>query len=209
MQYSDHPTHPTGRGPGRHRDMTRRILSAAMELIVEHGYERCSIEAISAKSGVAKPTIYRRYSNRHEVALAALERGMTVVAVPNSGYLETDLRAMLAAMVEGMLRGPGVRFISTVVVEERRHPELLAIVRQRWIWPRQKLIKAVLERAKRRGELRPGVDLDVMTTVIWGAVVGRYLTGVGGDDRFISGVMDLLNHGVLKRGSDSSNLLGR
>ena len=169
MRYSNHPTHPTGRGPGRRRDITKRILDAALELIAEDGYGSCSIEAISAKSGVAKPTIYRRYSNRHEVAMAALERGLTVLSVPNSGYLEIDVRAMIAVMVEGHLRGPGVRFLSTVIVEEKRHPELLAVVRQRWIWPRQRLIKTVLERAKRRGELRAGIDLDVATTMIWGA----------------------------------------
>lgn len=204
MRYSDHPTHPTGRGPGRRRYITKRILKAALELIAEDGYGSCSIEAISAKSGVAKPTIYRRYSNRHEVALAALEQGMAVLPVPNSGYLEIDLRAMITAMVDGLLRGPGVRVLSTVVVEEKRHPELLAIVRQRWIWPRQRLIKTVLERAKRRGELRAGIDLDVATTMIWGVVIGKYLTGVGGDDRFVSGVMDLFNHGVLKSGADGS-----
>ena len=67
--------------------MTERILNAAMELIGEDGYWSCSIEAIAAKSGVAKPTIYRRYSNGHEIALAALERGLSAVSVPNSGYL--------------------------------------------------------------------------------------------------------------------------
>ncbi len=194
---SDHPGHPTGRGPERRRDITNRILNAALALIVEDGYGSCSIEAISAKSGVAKPTIYRRYSNRHEVALAALERGADVRSVPNTGYLETDLRAMIAVLVAAHLRADGVRFFATVIVEEKRHPELLALVRQRWIWPRQKLIKTVLERAKRRGELRRGLDLDVVTTMIWGVVVGRYLTAVGGDDRFIDGVMDLINHGVL------------
>ncbi len=204
MRYSNHPTHPTGRGPGRRRDITRRILDAALELIVEDGYGSCSIEAISAKSGVAKPTIYRRYSNRHEVVLAALEWGLTVLSVPNSGYLETDLRAMIAIMVEGHLRGAGVRLLSTVVVEEKRHPELLAIVRQHWIWPRQKLIRSVLERAKRRGELRPGLDLDIVTIMIWGVVVGRYLAGVGREDRFINGVMDLINHGVLKASATGS-----
>ena len=204
MQYSNHPTSPAGRGAYRRKDITQRVLDAAMELIVEEGYGRCSIEAISAKSGVAKPTIYRRHSNRHEVALAALEQRMTVLPVLNSRYLEIDLCAMIAIMVEGRLRGPGARLLSTAIVEEKRHPELLAIVRQRWTRPRQRMIKAVLERAKRRGELCAGIDLDVATTVVWGSVIGQYLTGVGGEDRFINGVMKLFNHGVLKRRSDGS-----
>ncbi len=203
MRYSDHPTHPTGRGPERRRDINQRILRAAMELIAREGYGSCSIEAISARSGVAKPTIYRRYSNRHEVALAALDSGMYVKTVPNTGSLAADLRAMVAIMVEGLLEDQGIRVLATVVVEEKLRPELLAIVRQRWIWPRQRLIKEVLMRGRRRGELRTGLDLDVATMMIWGVVLGKYLTGVGGDDRFIDGVMDLMKNGVLKRGSDS------
>ena len=198
MRYSTHLTSPTGRGPDRRKDITKRILGTAMQLIVEEGYGACSIEAISAKSGVAKPTIYRRYANRHEVALAALETALQVTPVPNTGSLQFDLRAMLAAMVEGQIRSKGVRFLSAVVVEEKRRPELLAIVRQKWIWPRQRLIKDVLARAKRRGELRSGIDLDVATTMIWGLVVGQYLTGVGGEDRFIDAAMNLINLGILK-----------
>lgn len=105
---------------------------------------------------------------------------------------------MIGVMVDGFLRADGVRFLSTMVVEEKRHPELPAIVWQRWIWPRQRLIEEVLTRGRRRGELRPGINLDVATTVIRGAAVDEYLTGVAGDDRFMDGMMDILNHGVLK-----------
>ena len=117
-----------------------------------------------------------RIGIRYEVALAAPERGLTAVSVPNSGYLQADLRAMIGVMVDGFLRADGVRFLSTMVVEEKRHPELLAIVWQRWVWPGQRLIKEVLSRGRRRGELRGGINLDVATTVIRGAAAGKYLT---------------------------------
>ena len=198
MKYSDHPTHPTGRGPERRRDINERILAAAMKLILEDGYASCSIEAISAKSGVAKPTIYRRYSNRHELALAALDGGLSLTDVPNWGSLNTDLRAMVVAMVEGLVEEEGIRVLATVIVEERRRPELLAVVRQKWVWPRQRLIKEVLMRGRRRGELRTGLNLDVVVMMIWGVVLGKYLTGVGGDGRFMDGVMDLLINGISK-----------
>ncbi len=204
MKYSDHPTHPTGRGPERNRYITQRILDAAMELIATEGYGSCSIEATSAKSGVAKPTIYRRYSNRHEVALAALDDGMYLKEAPNTGSLAFDLRAMVAIMVEGLLDDQGIRVISTVIVEEKRRPELLGMVRQKWIWPRQRLIKEVLKRGRWRGEVRPGLDLDVAGIMILGVVLGKYLAGVGGDVRFLDGVMDLMKYGVLKAGDDSS-----
>ncbi len=212
MEYSNNPRSPTGRGPHRRKDLTQRILNAAVELMVEEGYGRCSVDAISAKSGVAKPTIYRRYANRHEIALAALEQRLEVRPVPNYGNLETDLRAMIAEMLRGQIEGGGIRLLATVVVEEKRHPELLALVRQRWIWPRQKLIKTVLERAKRRGELRSGIDLDVVTTVVWGTVVGEYLTGVGRRGRFVEGVMKILSYALVdphRKPAERANLADR
>ena len=107
MEYSNNPRSPTGRGPHRRKDLTQRILNAALELMVEEGYGSCSVDAISAMSGVAKPTIYRRYANRHEIALAALEQRLEIRPVPNYGDLETDLRAMIAEMLRGVIEGGG------------------------------------------------------------------------------------------------------
>ena len=47
---------------GRPRDPRRReaILEAAAMLLVEVGYDRMTVDALAARAGVSKPTIYRR-----------------------------------------------------------------------------------------------------------------------------------------------------
>ncbi|OXM64720.1 TetR/AcrR family transcriptional regulator [Amycolatopsis vastitatis] len=61
---------------GRPRDHTRDlvILDATLSLLTEVGYEQLSIEAVAARSGAAKTTIYRRYRDKAALVTAAVER---------------------------------------------------------------------------------------------------------------------------------------
>ena len=45
----------------------RAILKATLELLGKVGFETMSIEAISARAGVGKTTIYRRYNSKEEL----------------------------------------------------------------------------------------------------------------------------------------------
>src|SRR3954471_10335972 len=60
---------------GRPRDTSRglALLEAALALLTEVGYEQLSMEAVAARSGVAKTTIYRRYRDKAELVAAAVE----------------------------------------------------------------------------------------------------------------------------------------
>ena len=80
---------------------------------------------------------------------------------------------MIAVMDDGHLRAQGFVFSRPWLSKRSAIRKLLAIVWQRWIWPRQRLIKEVLTRGRWRGELRPGINLDVGTTVIRGAAAGE------------------------------------
>jgi AcrR family transcriptional regulator len=84
---------------GRPRDAARdtAILEATLRVLTELGYEQMSIEAVAAKAGVAKTTIYRRYPNKAELVVAAVEH--RVAATPpavTSGDLREDLMEIVA-----------------------------------------------------------------------------------------------------------------
>ena len=55
---------------------------------------------------------------------------------------------------------------------------------------------AGLERAGRRGEVRDDVDLGVVLDLVWGAAFARYVSGVGGEEGFVDGVMDAVWRGI-------------
>ena len=61
---------------GRPRDASRDlvILDATLALLTEVGYEQLSMEAVAARSGAAKTTIYRRYRDKAALVAAAVER---------------------------------------------------------------------------------------------------------------------------------------
>src|ERR1035438_7669841 len=62
--------------PGRPRDqlVDEAILRAALDLFGEFGIEGASIGQIANRAGVARTTIYRRWSSREDLLVNAIER---------------------------------------------------------------------------------------------------------------------------------------
>src|SRR3954447_19240453 len=92
---------------GRPRDPARRraILDAAMALIAEVGYDRMTVDAIAARGGVSKPTLYRRWPHGKPqlVADAIRERHAERGPVPDTGSLRDDLLALVAVQTGRLL----------------------------------------------------------------------------------------------------------
>ena len=83
--------------PGRPRDpeTEQRILDAALRLLAEEGYSRMSLDGVAAEAGVSKPTIYRRWSSKADLATAALRGIQTAEPRPDTGSTVGDLTASL------------------------------------------------------------------------------------------------------------------
>ena len=81
--------------PGRPRSqaVTDRLLDATIELLSEVGVDGTTIQAISARAGVARATVYLRWANVEELIVAAVRRAMGRPPVEGSGDIAADLRA--------------------------------------------------------------------------------------------------------------------
>ncbi|MBL8174461.1 MAG: TetR/AcrR family transcriptional regulator [Bryobacterales bacterium] len=163
--------------PGRPRDpeTEQRILEVALRLLAEEGYSRMSLDGVAAEAGVSKPTIYRRWSSKADLATAALRRIQVAEPHPDTGSTVGDLTASLENFSRSLLRPNGMSLIGTVLAEESHTPELLRLFRERIVTPRRTMLRAILETASRRGEIREGVDLDVPVQMLIGAFYARYL----------------------------------
>src|SRR3954447_3785716 len=88
---------------GRPRDPRRReaILAAALALVGEVGYDRVTVDALAARAGVSKPTIYRRWpGGKQEIVVEAIRAKRAASGeLPDTGSLRGDLMAMLTAVV--------------------------------------------------------------------------------------------------------------
>ena len=188
----------TERPPGRPRSerVDEAILAAALAELGERGYARMTVDAVAARAGVSKPTIYLRHPTKAELATAAIA-SMRVQPRPEpTDDVRADLLAHLRLLRAGLERPNGMAMLGTVLAEEHDTPELLALFRERLVAPRRRELRAVLEAARDRGDLRPDADIDVAVNALVGAFFARYLAGDSLRGRFVTSLVDTLLAGV-------------
>lgn len=180
----------------------RAILEAAFDLVAEVGYSKLSIEAIAARAGVGKQTIYRWWPSKGAVLLDAyLERTRgdagDEAALPDSGDLRADLIAVLEAAV-AELRDPAfavpLRALTVAVLED---PELAAEYEHRLDAPMRELKKARLRAAQRAGQLPSDLDLDVAVDMLFAPVAQRWSsTGEPPSDDYVRTLVETVLSGL-------------
>ncbi len=192
-----------GRGRPRSQEADRAIVEATMQLLMEEGFSSLTIESIASRAGVGKTTIYRRWPGKTELVIAAMSNFMRLDEVPDTGSLRGDLNAFHAHHGHGfslrLLAGAGSTLIGTVLSEKERNPELIETFRSLVTNRRREQFKAVVDRAKARGEMREDVDPDYVASVIFGSLVARTIAGMPISDDVIEQTIDNLLDGVVKR----------
>ena len=150
----------------------RKIVAGALRLLREGGPRRGTIEAVSARTGVAKTSIYRRYANSTQLLEAALEHTVTATAplAPDATWEQA-----LTAAVDILLRDMGLGVAITLLQEP--HSATAQVLRATVVRPRLDALRKLLQRDKDRGLIRDTVDLDMVVDFILGAAyahVARY-----------------------------------
>ncbi len=117
---------------GRSRSAIKReaILCAARELFLEHGFAEASIDAVTAKAGVSKSTIYGHFGTKEELFHAIVS--MRAEHVLNhleslrnpSGDPSTDLEAFAVAFQRVILAPEALAWHRLVIGEAARQPQL-------------------------------------------------------------------------------------
>lgn len=189
------------RRPGRPRDarVDASIDSATIEELCERGFGGASIEGIAARAGVGKATIYRRYASREALLYTAAVRFAGECAVPDTGSLRGDLLGLWDSFLEVFVDTIPGRLLSDLLAEATRNPELLAMVRADMATRRVPAVEAV-ERARRRGEVRPDTDADRLVDAVAGPFFYRTVFQTRDIDRAMGErLVDQVLGGVLAR----------
>lgn len=188
------------RAPGRPRDpqVDRAILAATLELLGEDGFDRLSIEAVAARAGVGKTTVYRRWPSKIKLVVDAL----TAMKPPTPTVIadEVSTREALVRAMGGFTKpheGSAARVMAGLVDAMSRNEELAEAVRTVLVAQRERGLIAVIDRGKQRGEIRPDVDARVMVDLLGGPVVlRRLITGAPVNQRLIRSIVDLVLDGA-------------
>ena len=167
------------RSPGRPRSEEARaaILASTLELLEITGFGELTIEAVAARAGVGKTTIYRWWPTKAVlVADAFMSSVVRETRFPDTGSIEEDIRTQMQRLA-GIFRGPRGRILRSLIGGGQSDPELIAAFRNRWLLPRRAEAIAVLERAVQRGQLSPDIDPNMLLDTLYGPLYFRMLVG--------------------------------
>jgi AcrR family transcriptional regulator len=186
------------RRPGRPRLelADAAILAAARNALLEEGYAGFTVDRIAARAGVARATIYRRWSTKFDLLTALLREVRQGFSLPDTGALESDLRSLLGAYVNAEA-SIAERVIAALASAAFSDPELSQAVREEFVAPRRQEMLRLFERAVTRGEVNAGVDLTMLVNVTWGFLwQRRFIVGLGIDQAAINGFVRTLSEGI-------------
>lgn len=165
-----------GRGRPRSQEAHRAILDAVVELLGEHGLQGLTIEAVAARAGVGKTTIYRRWDNKNELVVEAMgQLRPPADALPDSGSLLGDVNAMVAIQRERLEASQLPRIIPRVLGEAIEDPELHAAIVARAVLPIREMLTQIVRQGIDRGELRDDLDVEAMVDILHSLPVYKLL----------------------------------
>lgn len=172
------PTSVRGRETSlRRSERSRRaILEAALELCTEKGYGRVTVEAIAARAGVSKKTIYRWWPSKSCILLEAFTEALAdATPYPDTGDIEADLRTHIGLAVRLLSTPPYGPAYAGILSELHHNEELARALAEQVVDPRVELAVALLGRAQARGQLPAGADLPLMVEMLYGPVYYRHV----------------------------------
>lgn len=159
-------------GPGRPRraETDRAIRDAALELLRSQGPGAVNIDAVSARSGVARTTIYRRHASRDELLRVVLDE-LVGAALPAPALpVEDKLRWLLDRIVLVMEEGIGRGGISAVLTGS--DPGFTTALRER-LAARLGLLTEAMTADVRAGGMSKEVDPDTVVGLLFGSYLGE------------------------------------
>lgn len=170
------------------------ILTATGALIHEVPYAKLTIEAIAARAGVGKQTIYRWWPSKGAVVLdAMLERdsGPAGSALPDSGDLRADLRLLLRGAAAALADTTGSAFLRAMYIEIQQDPKIHRHYRERLLLPQRAALVARLRSAVDAGQVRADADLELAVDLLLGPLQYRWSLGLDGlTDDYADAVLD-------------------
>ena len=184
--------HEEGRAPAGGAVLRQRVTDAITEAVFAElsgaGYGRMSMEAVARRAGVGKAALYRRWPSKQAMVTELIRDKVTgaLPPTPATGALHTDLRELLAAY-RGQLGSPLLARIGAGLLAEAGGDGALAqMIRAEVAAPRRAAARAVLQGAVDRGELSPGLDLELGADLLIAPLGFRMLIMRGrSDDEYL------------------------
>ncbi|AZS85033.1 TetR/AcrR family transcriptional regulator [Streptomyces griseoviridis] len=197
---------PARRATGRPRSAAAdaAILAATREALVELGWSKLTLVDVACRAGVAKTTLYRRWSGKNELVVDAVAELFDALRLPDRGSLAADVEGVVLQFAAILARPEARSGLMAVVAESTRDEALRERIRASIVDRQKRLVLEGRARAQARGELpresdpaRTARTVDLIFDVVAGAVVHRTLVSAEpADEEWVRGFTRVLLLGL-------------
>jgi AcrR family transcriptional regulator len=147
------------------------MLKATLALLGEVGFEAMSIDAIAARAGIGKTTIYRRYRSKAELVADAIESLRQEVLLPDTGNLWGDLSALIENAAQISLTPIGRQTVAMIISSAASNDQFAQIYWTKYMQPRRQAFATVIDRAKQRQEVQADLDAGLVFDTMSGIML--------------------------------------
>jgi AcrR family transcriptional regulator len=153
------------------------ILRAAREILLADGLGKLTVEAVAARAGVGKPTIYRNWKNAQELAMAAfLDETQDADETRVTGSARIKLVTQLELLIRQFATVRG-RQITLTLASADQDSEIAKAFRNRIILKSREEGRAIVEAGVASGEFALPRGIEVALDLIYGPIFYRLLAG--------------------------------
>jgi AcrR family transcriptional regulator len=184
---------PSRRGRPRSQRTHEAILEATRSLLLEKGYPALTIDAVAARAGTARTTVYRRWATKGALVLEATAEHLAIGIVPDAGSTRTDLGVALRQLTATFSDRLAAIVMLAVIANLDEDPVMARTFRTEIVYPWRTSAAAALERGVGRGDLPPDADIPFLLDVIVGTVFQRAVINAQSEtDGLDEAILDLV-----------------
>lgn len=148
------------------------VLEATIELIATEGAEAVTFQEVARRARVGRATLYRHWPHPDELVFEALAEIVSAWEFSGPGRLRDQLIAEIDRR-RSELNQPLVRIAFNAVLSRAPRHQAAARLRDRLVGSIAAGLRTSIEAGVERGELRPGLDAEILTAQVMGAMVWR------------------------------------
>src|SRR6185437_8240609 len=143
---------------------------------LEGGLAAATMEAIAARAGVSKRTLYKYWPSRGAVALEGFMRSAaTSWSLPENAPAAESLEELMVAAVRLFTQTPAGPLMRSLIADAQSQDEIATAIRDQWLRPRRAVAAELLRQGIASGEFRADLDVEVTLDPLFAVTSIRHL----------------------------------
>lgn len=163
------------RGRPRSSEVHTRILDSTLALLGEMSVDKVSIEMIAQRAGVGKSSIYRRWSNKEELIIDALERLKPDMGMPGEGQLQEVMYGLAHSFASNLNNPLGKQMLSLLISTLAGHSQIAESYWEKISLPKTQEIVQMIGSFRNQESFREDADLETAAELMVGYIMFQLL----------------------------------